>query len=369
MEKFLEPYHFSNGMQINNRIVMAPMTTQSSFFDGSVTTDELQFYRRRSGVGMIITAVANVNSRGKGFEGELSAADDRLLPSLTELAGAIKTRGSKAILQLFSAGRMTNSKILRGVQPQSASAIAAVRPQAEIPAEMTNAEIEQLIVDFGKATRRAILAGFDGVELHGANTYLLQQFFSPHSNRRHDKWGGNLQNRLRLPLAVVEEAHQVIRRYARHPFLLGYRFSPEEIETPGIRLTDTLELVEALASSPLDYLHTSLGSAWRPALQSKESPLPINQQILTVLQQRKPLIVVGSLATPIEVSKTISQGATFAAMGRELLREPEWLEKIRAGQTEHLRYQLDRQEMDELDIPKAMQYFLETNFAETMDFS
>ncbi|MFT8726910.1 MAG: NADH-dependent flavin oxidoreductase [Liquorilactobacillus ghanensis] len=369
MDNFLKPYRFSNGLQINNRIVMAPMTTQSSFFDGNVTSDELRFYRRRSGVGMIITAVANVNSRGKGFEGELSAAEDRLLPSLTELAGTIKLRGSKAILQIFSAGRMTNSKILRGQQPQSASAVAAVRPQAEVPAAMTTDEIRKLITDFGKATRRAILAGFDGVELHGANTYLLQQFFSPHSNRRHDQWGGSLQNRLKLPLAVIEEAHQVIQRYARQPFLLGYRFSPEEIETPGIRLADTLELVDALAQSPVDYLHTSLGQAWRPAIKSAPSALPINQQILTALQQRKPLIVVGNLASPTEVSETLAQGATFAAMGRELLREPEWLTKVQAGHPERLRYQLNSHEMDELDIPRGMQSFLTTNFAETMNFN
>lgn len=368
MDNFLQPYTFQNGLRIDNRLVMAPITTKSSFFDGSVTQDELEFYRQRSGVGMVITETANVNERGKGFEGGLSAAGDQLLPSLKKLAGTVKINGSRAILQLFSAGRMTNSWILHGKKPQSASAIPALRPQAEVPEAMSEIEIIQTVDDFVQATRRAILAGFDGVELQGANTYLLQQFFSPHSNRRNDQWGGNLQKRMKLPLTVINEVHQAIRRYARRPFILGYRFSPEELETPGIRLNDTLNLVDQLANSSVDYLHTSLGKAWRPAINQTADQDPINLQILKRLQQKKPLIVTGGLCTPQEVTAALEKGATFAAMGRELLREPQWLKKVQAKAEASIRYQLDPNEMDELGLPHGLQVFLKNDFADTINF-
>ncbi len=112
--KFLKPDTLRNGVKIKNRVVMSPMTEQSSFEDGSITSDEINYYRLRTGgVGMLITGCGNVNDLGKGFEGELSVADKSMLPGLSRLANAIKMNGTKAILQIFSAGRMTNSKVLR----------------------------------------------------------------------------------------------------------------------------------------------------------------------------------------------------------------------------------------------------------------
>ena len=171
---FLKPFTFKHQtITLKNRIVIPPMTTRLSFEDGTVTRDEIRYYQQRAGgVGMFITGTANVNALGKGFEGELSVADDRFIPGLSKLAAAMKTGGTKAILQIFSAGRMSNSKILRGEQPVSASAVAAPRAGYETPRALTPAEIEATIHDFGQAVRRAILAGFDGIELHGSNTYL-----------------------------------------------------------------------------------------------------------------------------------------------------------------------------------------------------
>ena len=198
-------FTFPRCLAVKNRIVMAPMTNMMSFHDGIITTDELNYYALRNhDIGMVITAAANVQAIGKGWHGELGAFDDKFLPGLRKLATTIQKNGAKAILQIFHAGRMTNSKVLNGKQPVSASAIAAERPGAEVPKELTRAEIEQLIVDFKAATERAIEAGFDGVELHGANTYLLQQFFSPHSNRRDDEWGGTLEKRFKFINYLVD---------------------------------------------------------------------------------------------------------------------------------------------------------------------
>lgn len=365
----MKPYTFANGARLQNRIVMAPVTTQSSFFDGTVSNDEVKFYQMRSGVGMIIAEVANINKEGKGFEGELSVAEDRFIPGLSKLANAIHLKGSKAVLQIFDAGRKTNRQILRGIQPRSASAVAPHRNPDEVPRELTDDEIEQVIADFGAATLRAVKAGFDGVEIHGANTYLLQQFFSPHSNRRTDKWGGNIEKRMNFIKAVIAEVRRVVAKYAPADFIVGYRFSPEELSNPGIRIADTLKLVAMLSEQPIDYLHSSMGDRKRTSLLNKDDQEELNHKILTVIDERKPLIEVGSVQTPTDAEMALNEGATLVAMGRELLREPNWVEKVRLGDEKSIRYMISPADMDLLGLPGGLQRELRTGFLDAMNFT
>lgn len=112
---FLETFTFKNGVTLKNKVVMAPMTTMSSFYNGMVSKDELAYYAKRAGSpGMVITAVANVTPNGKGFEGELSATSDEMIPSLRSLAETIRSKGAKAVLQIFHAGRKTFARIIGG---------------------------------------------------------------------------------------------------------------------------------------------------------------------------------------------------------------------------------------------------------------
>jgi len=344
---------------IKNRVVIPPMTEGSSLEDGSVSRDELYYFDTHTGgVGMFIAPVANVSEDGKGFEGELSITDDCFLPGLTNMAKAIKKDGTKAILQIFHAGRMSSKAILRGTQTVSASAVAAPRPHAETPRELTTEEVEQIIVDFGEATRRAIQAGFDGVELHGANTYLMQQFFSPHSNKRTDKFGGDVKGRMTFDLEIIKSVKKAIDEYATEPFILDYRISPEEIEEPCIRLEDTLQFVDVLADSGIDYLHISMGSAWRTSLNNREDKTPIVLHIKETVNGRVPLISVGSIETPAQAEEVMDAGIEFVALGRESIREPQWVQKVEAGQEDTIRYTLDKNDMEELGINPAFANFL-----------
>lgn len=369
--QFMEPFTFKNGVTLKNRMVMAPTTTMSSFYDGQVTNDEIAFYGARAGgVGMIVGEVANVIASGKGFEGELSIASDDDIAGLSRLASAMKANGTKAVLQIFHAGRKSNDRILRGQQPVSASAVKAVFPEdSQEPRALTAAEIDEIITAFGDATRRAIAAGFDGVELHGANTYLLQQFFSPNSNRRTDKWGGDRDARMGFAKAVIASVQAAIDQFADRPFLLGYRLSPEEIETPGIRLDDSLAFVDMLGETSVDYLHVSMGSAHRTSLNDKSDHTPILTQIKDRLAGRKPLIGVGSVETPQDAEDVLALGTDLVAMGREMIREPQWVEKVLDHDEVSLRYQLSPSEMDELRIPRAMQAYLKGAFYSVMHFT
>jgi 2,4-dienoyl-CoA reductase-like NADH-dependent reductase (Old Yellow Enzyme family) len=356
---FLKPFTFKNGVQLKNRVVIPPMTEVSSFQDGTISSDELEYFRLRSGgVGMFISPVAYVSETGKGFEGGLGIDDDKFIPGLTKMASAMKYNGTKAILQIFHAGRMSNSKILRGVKSVSASAVAAERPDAETPRELTGEEIDAIIDDFGQATRRAILAGFDGIELHGANTYLIQQFFSPHSNRRTDKWGGTLEKRMNFALEIIKTVHAAVEKYADRPFIVGYRISPEEIETPGIRMADTLKFIDVLADQPIDYLHISMGYAWRTSLNDQEDHQPLIEKIKKQVNGRLPLISVGSVETPEDAAKVTDDGIDLVAIGREMLREPNWVQKVENDDEDSIRYTISESDLDELKITPSMWDFL-----------
>ncbi|PWG00471.1 NADH-dependent flavin oxidoreductase [Levilactobacillus bambusae] len=368
--QFLKPFQFANGVTLKNRIVMSPMTTMTSFYNGMISTDEINYYAARAaGPGMVITGVANVSDSGKGFEGELSIASDAMLPGMTKLASAIHQNGTKAVLQIFHAGRKSNHKILRGEQPVSASAIAAVYPpDSEEPRALTDPEIRQIITDFGDATRRAILAGFDGVELHGANTYLLQQFFSENSNQRTDGWGGDRDQRMTFAREVLRAVHTAVAQYANAEFLVGYRISPEEIETPGIRLEDSLYFVDQIKDQ-VSYIHLSMGSYQRTSLNDKTNTKTLISQFAAVTKDVVPLIGVGSVERPSDAESVLADGANLVAVGRELIREPQWVQKIAAGDVESIRTKLSPADMDELAIPSVMQVYLTTSFKSVMHFT
>lgn len=367
---FLETFTFKNGVTLKNKVVMAPMTTMSSFYNGMVSKDELDYYAKRAGgPGMVITAVANVTPNGKGFEGELSATSDEMIPSLRSLAKTIQSKGAKAVLQIFHAGRKTFARIIGGEQPVSAGTVKALYPEdSETPRALTSDEIEAIIKDFGQATKRAIIAGFDGVELHGANTYLLQQFFSENSNQRTDKWGGNRDERMTFAKAVIKEVQSVIDKYATKPFILGYRLSPEEIEKPGIHLEDSLYFVKKIKHD-VDYIHLSMGSYLRTSLNNPEDKKPILNYFIETIGPEVPLIGLGSVETPNEAQEVINKGASLVAMGRELLREPNWVEKVQRNDENSIRTTISASDMDELSIPTVMQTYLKTSFHSVMHFT
>ncbi|WP_239498770.1 NADH-dependent flavin oxidoreductase [Paenibacillus odorifer] len=349
---------FRRGLTLKNRVVMAPMTTRMSFYDGVVTQDELKYYSLRTGeVGAVITAAANVQEGGKGWEGELSVSSDEFIPSLSRLASTIKRNGTKAILQLFHAGRMTDSKILRGVQPVSSSAIAAERPNAEIPRALTEDEIFGVIEDFKKATQRAIQAGFDGVEIHGANTYLIQQFFSPHSNRREDQWGGSLEKRFNFINQLVDAVIAVVDNSKVKDFIVGYRFSPEEYEEPGIKITDTFYLIDKLADKKLDYLHISLGDFKKVSASEDFKEKSILQYVHEKINGRVPLIGVGDIRTKQDAEETLTN-AELVAVGRSLIIDPHWTSKVLEGKEDIIRRVLADQDREELVVENGILEFL-----------
>ncbi|WP_026560920.1 NADH-dependent flavin oxidoreductase [Bacillus sp. J37] len=361
-EALLSSYTLPNGIQLKNRIVMAPMTNFSSNPDGTVTDAEVNYYARRSkGVSMVITACTYVTPNGKGFHGEFGADTDEMIPSLRKLATNIKDQGAKAVLQIFHGGRMCPPELVPNGEIVSASDVPAEKggvstdePDVK-PRPLTETEVEEIIHAFGETTRRAIEAGFDGVEIHGANGYLIQQFFSPHSNRRDDRFGGSLEKRMTFPLAIVDSVKKAVQEHAKTPFIVGYRFSPEEPETPGITMDETLVLVDALSEKGLDYLHVSLMDFFSTPRRGVEDLTKTRIDYLKeTINNRIPLIGVGSIYTAEDARNAFESGIPLLALGRELIIDPDWVQKIAEGKEADIVTKIDKDKQEELVIPDPL---------------
>lgn len=350
-----DSFTFQNGINLKNRLIMAPMTNFSSNEDGTVTDAEVKYYARRSkGVSMVVTACTYVTSNGKGFQGEFGADTDEMIPSLRKLASAIKAESAKAVLQIFHGGRECPPELVPNGDIVSASNVQSERNSAKAPRALTEAEVNEIIAAFGETTRRAIEAGFDGVEIHGANGYLIQQFFSPHSNRRDDQWGGSLEKRMAFPLAVVDEVKRVTAEHAKEPFIVGYRFSPEEAEEPGITMADTLELIDTLSEKELDYLHVSLTDFWSKPRRGIDDDRSRMEIIHERVGSKVPVIGVGSLYSADDVIKAFETGVPLLALGRELIIDPDWVEKVEAGRENDIETKLDTGAQSRLVVPDPL---------------
>ena len=353
MTNLFENYTLPNGISLRNRVVMAPMTTYSANSNGTVSDAEVAYYTRRSkGVGMVVTACTHVTENGKGFPGQLAGYADNFIPSLKRVSDAIHEGGAKAVLQIYHGGRRSIPEEVPNGEIVSASNIAFSGNVT--PRPLTIEEIKGIIKSFGETTRRAIEAGYDGVEIHGANTYLLQQFFSGYTNRRTDEYGGSIEKRMRFSIELVDEVKSIVAKFASKPFIVGYRFSPEEEEETGITMDQTVQLINTLADKKLTYLHVSQGEFYtKPHRFSGDKNKSRVEILLDTIHGRTPLIGVGSIYSLEDAVKASESGVDLLSLGRELLIEPDWVQKAEARDC-HIPTKMDKSKQKELVIPDPM---------------
>ncbi|RBP59903.1 hypothetical protein BHG07_13725 [Brenneria salicis ATCC 15712 = DSM 30166] len=290
------------------------------FFDGSVTKELIEYYEQRAGsIGTVIVECCFVDDKGLAFPGAIGIDKDDKIEGLAKIATAIKGRGSKAVLQIYHGGRMVEPRFIGGATPVA----------------LSGDEVEEMVGKFGDAVYREIQAGFDGVEIHGANTYLIQQFYSPNSNQRTDKWGGSRDKRAQFPLAILNITHEMVNKYADRSFIIGYRFSPEEIEEPGIRFDDTLYLLEKLAEKGLDYVHFSMGNIFRLSLVDIDDPSPLIKKYVARRSAKLveiPVIGVGEIVNKTDAETALENGYDLIAVGRGCIAYPDWTDRIADAQ-------------------------------------
>lgn len=327
-----QSFSLTKDMILRNRIIMAPMTTWSANDDGTISEQELQYLRQRvQGVGLVITGCTHVLENGVGFTNEFAAFDDRFIPSLRDLAQTAKSGGAPAILQIFHAGNKALPDLIPNGDVVSASTmntpVGSFVDSKMMSRALSYNEVLDIVHAFGETTRRAIEAGFDGVELHGAHGFLIQNFFSPLFNQRTDEWGGTLEKRMNFPLAVVNEVKRVIKQHAQKPFVLGYRISVEEYDENGLRICDSLQLIDRLVEAEIDYLHVSLTDILNSKPVQSTNELLTIEHIMEHLNNRIPLIAAGKIRTPAQAEQALTLGLPLVAIGKAIVMNPDWVER------------------------------------------
>jgi len=318
------PYQFTSaGVTLKNRIALAPMTNTQSHEDGTLSEDEYRWLIRRAkgGFGMIITCASHVSKDGQGWPGELGIYSDNHLEGLSRLVKGIHQYESLAIVQLFHGGARSPQSV-SGSKPWSASAHESGSGEKRIQVrEATIEDIERVILDFKQAAIRAYQAGFDGVELHGAQGYLLHQFLSSVTNQRKDEWGGVFDNRAKLLRTILQQ----IRLSLPEKFIIGVRISPEDKYTfQGIDFDHSLKLALYLEADGADYIHIS---PW-DALKRPEKYADIDKIMITYFRETlhpgTAIVVAGEIWTPDEANQAMAAGADIVALGRAAIGIPDW---------------------------------------------
>ena len=348
-----QPFTLNNGVTVKNRLAVAPMTHFGSHADGVISDQERTFLGNRAGdMGLFISAATLVQEGGKAFRGQPEATGENCLDNLKETAQIIQKQGAKAILQIHHGGSQAMVELNRRDK------ISASASEKDGAREASAAEVEELIASFAQAADLALRAGFDGVEIHGANGYLIQQFYSAQSNRRNDQWGGSLENRMRFPLAVVDAVVAVREKHRLNDFIIGYRFSPEEAGEDGLTMTETGTLIDALVQKPLQYLHVSLWEFDKKIRRGGDTAQTRMQFIHDRINGKLPLIGVGNLFTADDILAAFETGwAEFIALGKTVMINPHIATQIREGREAEIETQLDPARADHYGFPDILWEF------------
>lgn len=329
-----------HGLQLSNRLAVAPMTRVSASPEGHANGAMARYYERfaRGGFGLVITeGIYTDTAYAQGYARQPGLSDGEQARAWRPVVKAIQGAGGRAIAQLMHAGALSQFNRFRdhtagpsAVRPRGTQ-MTAYRGEGEypVPRAMTDADIAEAIRGFARAALLAMeVAGFDGVEIHGANGYLLDQFLSGHTNTRTDHWGGALAQRVRLTVEVARAVRQMLGASAP----VGVRISQGKVNDFGHKWPEAeagaSTVFGALAHSGIDYLHVTEFEAWRPAFGDA------GPSLLQLARRHAPglaIVANGSLHDPGRAEAALAGGADFVALGRGALSNPDWPKRLKEG--------------------------------------
>lgn len=341
------PHLFTPGkianLTLKNRILKAPQSTGMSNMDGTVSERLIRYYRDQAagGAGMVIVEYAYVDDLGsKSAHCHLGISSNEHIPGLAWLAQNIDEMGAVPAIQIEHCGRQR----FLGTQPiWGPSEIPwpklwnAVGLQS-VPHAMSIEDIQFVVKCFGDAAKRAQLAGFKLVEIHGAHGYLLTNFFSPHTNKRTDLYGGNLENRSRFMMEIYRD----VRKKVGPDFPVTIRLSGTDYEPDGFPIEETIALAKALEAEGMDAFHISGGDHHLMIHQVSPMSMTICHNTWAAEMVKKevevPVIASGSITLPKYAEEIIADGkADFVGLGRPLWADPDWPRKAQEGRPEDIR--------------------------------
>lgn len=325
-------------MTIKNRIVMTPMGTNYGEQNGEMSFLHMDYYEQRAkgGVGLIIVENASVDSpQGSNGTTQLRIDHDNYIPRLFKLCETVHSHGACIAVQINHAGASALSSRIN-MQPVSASNLPS-KKGGEIPRPLQKEEITAIVKKYGEAAKRAQVAGFDAVEIHAGHSYLISQFLSPTTNNRTDEFGGSKENRACFAKMVMDE----VRSQVGPMFPIMIRISADELVEGGNTLEDTLELLEYFAEEA-DIIDVSAGLTGSIQYQIDANYLKDGWRsfMAKAVKEKfnKPVITTGNIRNPKIAEKILEDGdADLIGMGRGLIAEPEWVNKVESGREDELR--------------------------------
>ncbi len=337
-KSLFETVKLPNGVELDNRFVLSPMITNSSTKEGYVTEEDIAYAKRRKDSAPLqVTGAAYIEKYGQLFEYGFSIDRD--------------------IIQLTHAGRFSKIALQNFGTVYGPSELHLNSPIKHTVQSMSKEKIAEVIEQYAEATRRAIRAGFSGIEISGAQRLLIQTFFSTFSNQREDEYGAdNLENRMRFGLEVISAVQKVIKEEAPKDFIFGYRGTPEETRGNeiGYSAEEFLEYIDrVLEIADIDYLATA---SWGKNIykqkirQGKYQGEFMNQVVYDYIAKRTVVMATGGINSPDKALEAI-QFADLVGASTPFVTEPEFVTKIKAGKENEIDLGFTEDEVSELAIP------------------
>ena len=320
----LDPITIRN-MRLNNRLVMPPMATGKGLPDGRVSPEMLAYYKEKSAggyIGLVIIEHGYVSIEGKASERQLCVADDSMIAGLRELADTIHGQGSKAVMQINHAGSATSKEII-DMAPVAPSVISNPVKNS-VPRELAKEEIAEIVRAFAAAAGRIKEAGFDGVEIHSIYCYLLNQFFSPLTNKRNDEYGGDVENRIRIHLEIVRAARETVGQ--DYPVFL--RLSATDGCEGGTTIENCKVAAKALEAVGIDVLDIAGGFCGFsiPGAIEQGYFAPLTEALKRTVGI--PVILTGGIKDAEIADQLLQEGkADLIGVGRAIMSDSLWAKK------------------------------------------
>jgi 2,4-dienoyl-CoA reductase-like NADH-dependent reductase (Old Yellow Enzyme family) len=333
--KLFEPFYFA-GLYLKNRIVRSATYEKRADLDGVVTDSLINLYSdlAAGGVGLIITGNTLVHTSGRSVPQMLCIHNDHYIEPLKRLTDTVHDLGGTIVMQLSHGGRQCFPSLLGGAQPMAPSAV--YDPSTKItPHEMDDGEIWEIIEAFADAAWRAFNAGFDGVQIHAAHGYLVNEFLSPHTNRRHDNWGGDEEMRFHFLGEIID----AMKREVGSNLPIMVKLNSDDFISGGLRPDESLRIAKRLQMIGVSAIEVSGGMmesgnlTVRPHIDTVDQEAYFRQSAgLFARELDIPVMVVGGIRSRAVAEDILqSNDAELISFARPLLREPDLPKKFKEG--------------------------------------
>ena len=327
-------------MTLRNRIVMSPMVTNYAALNGEVTERLIAYHAARAagGCGLNIVEATYMDMTGNSYARGVGASDDAMIPGLRRLADAVHEKGGRIALQLQHGGRVAVES--RSNSPRLLVSFIPGLTPVEGTRVMVREDMDAMVKAYGEAAARAVKAGFDAVEIHGAHGYLIAQFLSRATNHRTDEYGGSLENRARFACEVIRS----VRRAVGNDFPVLFRLSSAEFIEDGIDVEEACRFACMFADAGIDMLHVNAGMPETGFYIVPTGSIADGWNaeragaIRKALNGRIPVAVAGKIMDPALAENILREGkADLIVMGRALIADPELPRKAMEGRTGEIR--------------------------------